>query len=264
MAFPTLSTGFPVESADDILGTQDLTVTVPASCKTLVALVSSPAQNTILSVAWDTAGVNEAFTQQGAVQQGTAWGLASIWILQNPTPGTSKNFRVTQAASHQIAITLVGYDESVTIVSNGGASFTSPAGTGAFDNTISAITTVAGDAIVSCLSDDGGTSELAAPGPTFTGGTVYATQATGSGDSWSGGAVKVASGTSTDITWRYASQVTGSFGDLAVKYVVLRDASPPPTIPTYKLEQKELLTLIGSMAEERPSWNELTNVNTWF
>lgn len=36
------------------------------------------------------------------------------------------------------------------------------------------------------------------------------------------------------------------------------------TAATYKMDQEELLALIGSMAEERPSWNELTDVRAWF
>jgi hypothetical protein len=32
----------------------------------------------------------------------------------------------------------------------------------------------------------------------------------------------------------------------------------------YKFDQKELLAMIASMAEDRPSWNELTDVRTWF
>lgn len=239
MAFPTLSFA-AVESADnsvsDASGFLDVTVTVPANCKTLVVFWSEPSNSTTLTPAaiWDpTPGVNQALTLRGAVQNGSAWGNAAILTLDNPTPGTAKTLRTSgrTATGFQAAVTVVGYDEQVTVVSNGGAAFTAPAGTAAFDNTISSITTVAGDAVVSCISDDGGTNELAAPGPTFTGGTVYATQAVGSGDSWSGGAELIASGTSTSITWRYGSHA-GAFGQISVKYVVLRDASPPG-VPSY-------------------------------
>jgi hypothetical protein len=225
VAFPTNSFT-PVETANDATGTQNLTVTVPSGCRTLIVCVSDPARGGISAVAWDTAGVNQALTQQGSAQQGSgSFYSQTIWLLSDPTPGTSKNLRVTQTVSGEIGVTVIGWNEPVTVISNGGTVVSAPAGTGQFDTTISAISTAAGDALVSCYGDDGGTAELASPGPQLVATTTYATQSTGGTDNWNGSGVTVASSGSTAISWRYTSHVT-AFGDCVFKYVVLRDATP--------------------------------------
>jgi hypothetical protein len=241
MAFPTLSFT-TVTSANDSLadGSSNLDqtgVTVPSNAKTLIAFWSEPSANPTgglsPSATWDPAGANQAFSMQGAIVGGTNWGRAHVGILQNPTAGASKTFRTGGrggGGGWQAGHALAGFDETVTIVSNGGQAFTDSAGTGQVDFSITGITTQAGDVIVSCMSDDGGTNELAAPGPTHPTGTVLGTASQGVGDSWSSFGYTVATGTSTTITWRYPSQIIGNWGDLGIKYVVLRNAPVVPVI----------------------------------
>jgi len=234
VTFPTNSFS-PVQIADDLTGNQNLTITVPSSCHTLIAFVGDPSDQTGTSqtVTWDPTGANQALTRQGSAQLAGDWGDAQIFILQNPTPGTSKTLALTGTSGNQIAFLAVGWDESVSIISNSGATNSAP-GSGAFDSSITGITTQAGDAVISMDSDDGGKNE-STTAPTWSTGTTYGAVATGSGDSWGVAGVTIAGGTSTTITLHYPASVS-AFGHLALKYVVLRNAAAP-TINTQPADQ---------------------------
>ena len=236
MPFPTQSFS-PVLTPTDSTGDTSVTITVPSTCKTLLGLFSTPGGPWFgagpNAVTWDAAGVNEALTQQGTPQPATSsgstwWGQGSIWVKQTPTAAAAKLLLFDMipggGGSDQIGGCAWGIDEAVTLVSNGGASFTI-AGAGQQDWTITGIATQAGDVIVSVLSDDAG-SGGAPTAPTILGGTSLGAVGTGAGDSWNCFGYLVATGTSTDLTWRYPSNNAGGWGTGAVKYVVLRDATP--------------------------------------
>lgn len=101
---------------------------------------------------------------------------------------------------------------------------------------------------------------------TVTGYTVPIQNGNGSTNAVGGLAYKILSATGTQTaTWAYNISSGAGTNDHAGAIAVFKGSSgAPATIHSYKLCQKELNALIGSMAEDRPSWNELTNVRTWF
>jgi len=127
-------------------------------------------------------------------------------------------------------------------------------------STGSTATTAQADAVaVSVYGYSGGTNlaPLAATGFTITASSTD----TAGGVGALGYKILSAIGTQS-ATWTFA--LSGSADDHATVIAVYKGGTAAPGLPSYKINQRELMELIAEMSETRPNRTELYDVRAWF
>jgi hypothetical protein len=158
-------------SATGAASTQDvvLTVAAPANLIAVVVPYGYYLTNNYLppsGIVWDVGGAAQALTRVGQMLvDGGAWGAVELWLLWNPTAGTSKTLRISwndgQPSQQQaFAFVIEGADQTAT----GTPTQYENDGTGGAsgDKTVTLAGTAVGDLILGGWYDDQG------PGSTLT------------------------------------------------------------------------------------------------
>jgi len=88
--------------------------TLGANCVLYVGLFETPnASETVTSVVWDSAGVNQSLTKIGAIQTpNDRW--SSLWVLANPSATGTKQITITASASGAMRGDSVSYSGAST------------------------------------------------------------------------------------------------------------------------------------------------------